>query len=166
MRHALFTALVSCVGLLTAATSAAQTQDSYVALTPGTETPTAAPVLAPAPAAVTAPEAAATMVLVGHVNTAAGTLPGAVIKLARSKTMVVTDADGSFHVTVPVGEGPVQATASYAGFADEAITLDPTTSEVRMSTPQIIQTPRKQQLKAYLKTSRKQGRKTMRRIRR
>ena len=179
MRQSFFAALISCVSLLAVAALPAQAQSSLVALTtdPGSVAPPVVAVVTPAPAdataaapatpaALTAPEAATTMVLTGHVKTAAGPLPGAVVKITASKAMVVTDADGFFHVTVPVATGPVQATASYAGFADENVTLDTTTSELSMTTPQVVKTAQKQQLKTYLKTARKQSRKSLKRVRR
>ena len=105
------------------------------------------------------------MVLTGHVKTAAGPLPGAVVKVANASEMTVTDADGFFHLTVPVSTGPVRATASYAGFADQPVTLDATSSEVSMSVARIIKAAKKQQLKTYLKTARKQVRKSLRNAR-
>ncbi len=156
MRQTFFAALILCVTFCTAATAPAQAkQRSFAALTTanGPTTPT------------TNPEATATTVIIGHVKTAAGPLAGAVIKITKSKQMVVTDADGSFHVTVPVADGPVEATASYAGFADEHVTLDATTAEVSMTTVQIIKVARKQSLKTYLKTARKQSHKSLKRIR-
>ena len=157
MRQTFFAALILCVTFCTAATASAQAkQRSFAALTTtnGPTTP------------VTNPEATATTVIIGHVKTADGPLAGAVIKITKSKQMVVTDADGSFHVTVPVADGPVEAIASYAGFADERVTLDATTAEVSMTTVQVIKVAKKQQLKTYLKTARKQVRKSRRSARR
>ena len=162
MRFILFSALVSCACALPAA-AWAQTADSYAAASgPATET-----ALAPVPPTADAPDAPATVVLVGHVRSAAGPLPGAVIEIAGSNEMVVTDADGSFHVAVPANTA-VKATASYAGFADERVALDETDTgaEVRMNTVQTVQVGKQQQLKTYLKTTRKQNKRSLRRIRR
>ena len=163
MRQSFFAALVSCVSLLAVAASPAQAQDVYAALATGYQ-PTAGPV--GGGAAATAPEGTATMTLTGHVKTAAGPLPGAVVKIANSSEMAVTDANGSFHLTVPVATGPVQATASYAGFADQPVALDAASSEVSMSVVHVIKVARQQQLKTYLKTAHKQVRKHLRAVRR
>ena len=155
MRPSFFAALVLCVTFCTAAMAPAQAkQSSFAALTTANGPTTPA----------TNPEAiaTATTVIIGHVKTAAGPLAGAVIKIAKSEQMVVTDADGSFHVTVPAANGLVEATASYAGFADERVTLDATSSEVSMSVVRIVKVVKKQQLKTYLKTARKQVRKSLR----
>ena len=153
MRPSFFAALVLCVTFCTAAMAPAQAkQSSFAALTTANGPTTPA----------TNPEAIATTVIIGHVKTAAGPLAGAVIKIAKSEQMVVTDADGSFHVTVPAANGLVEATASYAGFADERVTLDATSSEVSMSVVRIVKVVKKQQLKTYLKTARKQVRKSLR----
>ncbi len=106
------------------------------------------------------------MVLTGHVKTAAGSVPGAVVKSADFSEMTVTDANRWFHLTVPISTGPVQATTSQAGFADPPVTLDATSSEVSMSVVRIIKVAKKQQLKTYLKTARKQVRKNLRSARR
>ena len=156
MRQSFFAALVLCVTFCTAATAPAQAKDGRLAALTATNEPTT-------PA--TNPEATATTVIIGHVKTATGPLAGAVIKITKSQQMVVSDADGSFHVTVPVADGPVEATASYAGFADERVTLDDTNAEVSMSTVQVVKVAKKQQLKTYLKTARKQSHKSLKRIR-
>ena len=165
MRQLFSAALLSCVALLAASPASAQAQGSYAALTSGYETTTSAGPVGNG-TAVTAPEATATMVLTGHVKTAAGPLPGAVVKVANSSEMAVTDADGSFHLTVPVSTHPVQATASYAGFADQPVVLDATSSDVSLSVVHVIKIAKKQQLKTYLKTARKQVRKNLHAVRR
>jgi Carboxypeptidase regulatory-like domain len=163
MRSILFAALVSCASLLAASTAWAQVPGSYAAASG----PAGGPVTPVAPSATTAPDVPATVILTGHVKSATGPLPGAVVKIAGSNEMVVTDADGSFHVSVPVNTA-VKATASYAGFADENVALDDAAadSEVSMNTAQIIKVGKHQQLKTYLKTARKQNKKTLRRVRR
>ena len=108
----------------------------------------------------------ATVVVLGRVSTAKGPLPGAVIKIANSRQMVVSDADGVFHLTVPAGSGSVAATASYAGFADEAVVLEGTANEVRLGTPRTVVVSKKQSLQAYRKTARKQVRRKLKRVQR
>lgn len=163
MRLPYFAAFVWCANALAAPTARAQAPDSYVA----TSGPAASAVTTVPPAGTTAPEVSATVILTGHVRSAAGPLPGAVVKIAGSNEMVVTDADGSFHVTVPFNTA-VKATASYAGFADESMALDDTGtgSEISMNTAQTVKVGKHQQLKTYLKTARKQNKKSLRRIRR
>ena len=168
MRSAFFAALLLCVSALGTGTACAQAQaqapDSYATA----EVPATAPANAATPVApAAAPDAPATVVFTGHVKSAAGPLPGAVVKITGSNEMVVTDADGFFHVAVPVNT-IVRATASYAGFADENLALHEgaTDAEVRMSTAQVVKVNRQQRLKTYLKTARKQNKQTLRRVRR
>ena len=156
MRYSYFAVLALCVAATATVPSNAQAQDVYAAATyanTGSE-PANSPVSA----------APATVVLTGHVKTSAGPLPGAVVKVANSKSMVVTDADGSFHVTVPANSGPLQATASYAGFADEAVTLGEAANELNMTTPRVVVVAKSQTLKAYRKTARKQVKRSIRRV--
>ena len=87
-------------------------------------------------------------------------------RIANSSEMAVTDAEGAFHLTVPVSTSPVRATASYAGFADQPVTLDATSSEVSLSVVHVIKVAKKQQLKTYLKTAHKQVRKNLHAVRR
>ncbi len=156
MRQSFLSVLIACASILVVSTSSVQAQDAYVANDANT------PQL---PATRPATEAPATMVLTGRVKTVGGALPGAVIKIANSKQMVVTDSDGSFHVTVPANSGPVQATASYAGFADEAITLNAESDEVTMKTARIIVVSKSQSLKTYQKTARKQVKRSVHKVR-
>ena len=158
MRQFFFSPLIVCASVLAMSTSSAQAQDAYAASDANTTTtrPATNPPVAEAPA---------TTVLTGHVKTTAGALPGAVIKIANSKQMVVTDSDGSFHVTVPANGDPVQATASYAGFADEAVTLSADGNEVTMKTARIIVVSKGQSLKTYQKTARKQVKRSVRKVR-
>lgn len=136
--------------------SSAQAQDAYVASK-------AAETISRAPAAELAAEAPATVVLTGFVTTSAGPLPGAVIKLVGSMETAVTDAEGRYHVRVPANT-PVRATASYAGYRDQPVTLEEANPDVKLTTPQVVQVARKQRLQKYLKTARKQTRKTTQRM--
>ena len=157
MRTSFTSALIVCASFFAVSIASAQAQDVYA---------TAAETVTPTQLATSAPvaEAPATVVLTGHVGTTAGMLPGAVVKLNGSQQMVVTDADGSFHVTVPANSGPLQATASYAGFDDEAITLGGTANEVSMKTIRIVATNKKGTLQAYKKTARKQAKRSLRKV--
>lgn len=122
----------------------------------------------PAALAAAAPAApvAAPVVLAGRVETLAGALPGAVVRLSRLDQVCVTDAQGNFSFTVPAGTGPEAAVASYAGFADVAAALQPgaTLAVVQLLTPVSISLTKQQQLKAYLKTARHEVRHDLRQI--
>ncbi|AMJ64559.1 carboxypeptidase-like regulatory domain-containing protein [Hymenobacter sp. PAMC 26628] len=117
-------------------------------------------------AAAPPPPVAAPVVLAGRVETLAGALPGAVVRLSRLDQVCVTDAQGNFSFTVPAGMGPEAAVASYAGFADVAAALQPgtTLAVVQLLTPVNISLPKQQQLKAYLKTARQEVRYDLRQI--
>ena len=162
MRPNFLTAFALCVSLTAAVPSAVEAQSSSAA------TALFASVDAGGVTGIKVPTAGtpATVVLTGHVKTVAGPLPGAVVKIGNTKTMVVTDADGSFHVTVPANSGPLQATASYAGFADEAVTLGEAANELSMTTPRVIVVAKSQTIKAYRKTARKQVKRSIRRVQR
>lgn len=107
------------------------------------------------------------VVLTGKITNPAGVLPGAVIILTDSKQMAVTNADGEFQFTVPASAGPLQAVVTYAGYADERMTLNAAANEstVNLANATVIVVSRKQQLKAYLKTARKQIKRDLRRAR-
>jgi len=105
-----------------------------------------------------APSLPAKMVLAGKITNPAGPLPGAVVILTGTKQMAVTDADGEFEFEVPANAGALQATVTYAGYADEAMTLNASADEstVSLTNARVIVVSRKQQLKRYLKTAQKQ----------
>lgn len=75
-------------------------------------------------------------------------------------------ATGAFHLEVPATATSLQATASYAGFVDVpftfSLTQGPATVELVM--PVVIQVAKKHQLKAYLRTARRQSRRSLRRL--
>ncbi|MGI4883463.1 MAG: hypothetical protein ACRYFR_00715 [Janthinobacterium lividum] len=125
--------------------------------------PSAAPV---APAAALATPVAAPAVLAGRVETLAGALPGAVVRLPRLGRSCVTDAQGNFSFNVPAGTGPEAAVASYAGFTDVTATLQPdaTLAVVQLLTPVNISLPKQQQLKSYLKNARREVKYDLRQI--
>ena len=104
------------------------------------------------------------MVLYGIVESPTGPLPGAVVKVNNSKYITVTGSDGSFSLTVPANSGPLQATASYAGYEDVPVTLGNTANKVTLGKPHVIKMSRKYQLKTYLKTARRQSRRALRKI--
>ena len=117
------------------------------------------------PRPVAAAEAEEELVLTGKITNPAGVLPGAVVILTASKQMAVTNADGEFHFAVPANAGPLRARVTYAGFADELMTLnDGAASTVNLANATVIVVARKQRLKAYLKTARKQVRRSLRQL--
>lgn len=99
-----------------------------------------------------------TVLLVGKITNPAGVLPGAVVILKASKQMAVTNADGEFQFEVPASAGALEAVVTYAGYADEAMTLNAAASEstLNLANARVIVVARRQQLKTYLKTARKQ----------
>ena len=107
------------------------------------------------------------MVLTGKITNPAGPLPGAVVILTGTKQMAVTNADGEFEFEVPANAGAIDALVTYAGYADEKMTLnasaDPST--VNLANARVIVVSRKQQLKRYLKTARKQVKHDLRQVR-
>ncbi|UOQ97401.1 carboxypeptidase-like regulatory domain-containing protein [Hymenobacter sp. 5317J-9] len=107
------------------------------------------------------------MVLVGKITNPAGPLPGAVVILTATKQMAVTNADGEFEFTVPANAGALQAVVTYAGYADEKMTLNASAEEstVNLANAKVIVVSRKQQLKKYLKTARKQINRDLRQVR-
>ena len=113
------------------------------------------------------PAAAETVVMTGKITNATGPLPGAVVIIKSIKQMAVTNADGEFEITVPANAGDLQATVTYAGYADEKMTLNPNGQESTLSltNARVVVVSRKQQLKKYLKTANKQVKKELRQIR-
>ncbi|MBJ6111005.1 carboxypeptidase-like regulatory domain-containing protein [Hymenobacter sp. BT523] len=107
------------------------------------------------------------VVLSGKITNPAGPLPGAVVILTASKQMAVTNADGEFEFTVPATAGALQAVVTYAGYADEKMTLNASAEEstVNLSDAKVIVVSRKQQLKKYLKTARKQINRDLKQVR-
>ena len=98
------------------------------------------------------------ILLVGKITNPAGVLPGAVVILKDSKQMAVTNADGEFQFEVPAAAGALKAVVTYAGYADEEMTLNAAASEstVSLTNARVIVVSRRQRLKAYMKTARKQ----------
>ena len=107
------------------------------------------------------------MTLIGKITNPAGPLPGAVVTLTATKQMAVTNADGEFEFEVPANAGALQATVTYAGYADENMTLNATANEstVSLTNARVIVVSRKQQLKRYLKTAHKQVKRELRQMR-
>lgn len=105
-----------------------------------------------------APTAVEKVTLSGKITNAAGPLPGAVVILAGTKEMAVTDSNGEFEFTVPTNAGALDAVVTYAGYADEKMVLNTEASEstTNLSNARVVVVSRKQQLKKYLKTARKQ----------
>ena len=111
-------------------------------------------------------ESVESVVLVGKITNPAGVLPGAVIILTASKQMAVTNADGEFQFVVPATAGPLQALVTYAGYADEKMTLNASADEstVNLTDARVIVVSRKQSLKTYLKTARKEVKRSLKQV--
>ena len=108
------------------------------------------------------------VVLLGKITNAAGPLPGAVVILTATKQMAATNAAGEFQFVVPASAGALQAVVTYAGYADEAMTLNAAADEstVSLTNARVIVVARRQQLKFYLKTARKQAKRSLKQLRR
>ena len=117
----------------------------YAARTPLTDLPTPA-----------TSDSEGQLVIAGKITNAAGVLPGAAIILTATRQMAVTNANGESELVVPAGAGPLRARVTYAGYADELITLNAGTAEstVNLANATVV-VARKQRLKTYLKTARK-----------
>ncbi|HEX8326314.1 MAG TPA: carboxypeptidase-like regulatory domain-containing protein [Hymenobacter sp.] len=107
------------------------------------------------------------ILLVGKITNPAGVLPGAVVILKDSKQMAVTNADGEFQFEVPADAGALKAVVTYAGYADEEMTLNAAASEstVSLTNARVIVVSRRQQLKTYLRTARKQVKRDLKQVR-
>ena len=114
------------------------------------------------------PPAEPTVVLSGRIANPDGPLPGAVVTLVGSKQMTVTNSEGEFQFTVPASTRTLQAIVSFAGYADEPLTLntDDAESTATLTDEQAIPVARRQQLKFYLKTARKAANHDLREVRR
>lgn len=119
------------------------------------------------PAANTTP-ADPTVVIVGRIASPEGPLPGAVVTLVGTKQMAVTNSEGDFQFVVPASTRTLQAIVSFAGYADERLTLstDDAESTATLADEQAIPVARRQQLKFYLKTARKEARHDLREVHR
>ena len=114
------------------------------------------------------PPSEPTMVLTGRITNHDGPLPGAVVTLVGTKQMAVTNSEGEFHFVVPASSRTLQAVVSYAGYADENLTLnaDDAESTATLADAQAIPMARRQQLKFYLKTARKAANRDLREVHR
>ena len=108
-----------------------------------------------------------TMVLTGKITNSAGLLAGAVVILTATKQMAVTNADGEFQFVVPASAGALDARVTYAGYADEKMTLNASADEstVNLANARVIVVARKQQLKFYLKTAQKEVKRSLKKVR-
>jgi len=106
------------------------------------------------------------VVLTGKITNPAGVLPGAVVILTATKQMAVTNADGEFEFVVPASAGPLAARVTYAGFADENMTLNGSAepSTVNLANATVVVVARRQQLKYYLKTARRQVKRSLKQV--
>ncbi|MCI1189387.1 carboxypeptidase-like regulatory domain-containing protein [Hymenobacter sp. DH14] len=109
-----------------------------------------------------------TVVIVGHIANPDGPLPGAVVTLVSTKQMAVTNSEGEFQFVVPASTRTLQAVVSFAGYADERLTLNTDDAEATatLADEQNVPLARRQQLKFYLKTARKEARHDLREVRR
>ena len=122
----------------------------------------------PNPPATYAPPSEPTVVLTGRITDPGGPLPGAVVTLVGTKQMAVTNSEGEFQFTVPANTRTLQAVVSFAGYADEHLTLnaDDAESTATLTDEQAIPLARRQQLKFYLKTARKEAGRDLREVHR
>jgi hypothetical protein len=106
------------------------------------------------------------IILMGKITNPAGVLPGAVVILKASRQMAVTNADGEFQFEVPANSGALQAVVTYAGYADEPMTLNAAASQstVSLTNAKVIVVARRQQLKNYLRTARKQVKRDLKKV--
>lgn len=102
----------------------------------------------------------------GHVRSPTGPLPGAVVTVQGYPQHVVTNANGEFRLDLPAATAPLRLTASYAGFTDESVTLLTANQPVTVDLlhRQTIKVSRKQRLKVYIKTARRQVKRSLRRL--
>ena len=119
-------------------------------------------------AAETAAPAEPTVVLVGRITNPNGPLPGAVVTLLANKQMTVTNSEGEFQFTVPASVRTLQAVVSFAGYADENLVLSTENAEstATLADEQAIPLGRRQQLKFYLRTARKEAHRDLREVHR
>lgn len=123
---------------------------------PGTTPPTAS-----------AGKPVATAVFAGQVVGPTGAaLPNSVVRLVGTFQLDVTNGEGEFHFTVPATNAPLQLLVSDAGFESETATFSPhdRAATVVLVTSRVIKVARKQQLKTYLKTARRQVKRSLRHL--
>lgn len=111
-------------------------------------------------------ESAEKIILAGVITNPAGVLPGAVVILNATKQMAVTNANGEFEFVVPANAGPLLARVTYAGYADESMTLNTSAAEstVNLANAKVIVVARKQSLKAYRKTAQKEVKRSLKQV--
>lgn len=103
----------------------------------------------------------------GRVADKNGPLPGAVVKLRGTNQATVTNAQGEFQLLVPANAGALPATVSYAGYADVPTSLSAdagSETTVKLLVPQVVQGVRRNQLKSYLRTARRQVHRSLRQV--
>jgi hypothetical protein len=151
MRTAL---LLLATAMLACTTPAAEGQALFASNTPDRPAPIAPLTETP------------TIVLAGRITNPDGPLPGAVVTLTATKQMAVTNADGEFQFVVPATSRSLQAVVTYAGYADETLTLnaDDAESTATLANARVVVVSRRQQLKHYLKTARKEAQHDLREV--
>ncbi|MDQ2793439.1 MAG: carboxypeptidase-like regulatory domain-containing protein [Bacteroidota bacterium] len=122
----------------------------------------------PAPALSPADATAETVLLSGKIANPTGPLAGAVVILTGTRQLAATNAAGEFQFVVPANAGPLAARVTYAGYADENIVLNGAAGQSTVTMSHATATgavARRQRLKGYLKTARRQVRRSLRQIR-
>ena len=106
------------------------------------------------------------VIVAGLITSPNGPLPGAVVTLTATRQMAVTNSEGEFQFTVPAGSRVLKAVVSYAGYADEALSLNVDDAEptANLSDVRTIVMPRRQQLKFYLRSARKETHRQLRQL--
>ncbi len=107
-----------------------------------------------------------TVIVAGLITSPNGPLPGAVVTLIATRQMAVTNSEGEFQFTVPAGSRVLKAVVSCAGYTDEALSLNVDDAEptATLSDAHTIAVPRRQQLKFYLRTARKEAHRELRQL--
>ena len=88
------------------------------------------------------------------------------VTLTATKQMAVTNADGEFKFEVLANAGALDAVVTYAGYADEKMTLNAAAAEstTNLVNARVIVVARRQQFKFYLKSARKQVKRSIKQV--
>ncbi len=117
--------------------------------------------LTPAPM----PTGPATQNLTGRVETTLGPLSGAVVRVPRFNKMCVTNSEGGFFLTVPADAGPLAAVVTYPGCTEVNTTFQPGGEPaVVQLLPPITTKANGKQLKVYMKTARREVKRSLRKL--
>lgn len=101
-------------------------------------------------------------------NNESAPVPGAVVSVLTppgTRSHAVTDNEGKFQLPVPGDHRHVNVVVSYAGFADESLVVDTDSVQaIQLVTPDPIELGRKYRMKVYLRTARRQVRRSLRSV--